>query len=149
MNNSEPESHNLDRELQSEVRSPTSDFTKAIGNKEQRKIHARETEPDGGVWFGLGFTGLVGWSTVAPTMLGMVVGVWLDRQFPSRLSWTLTLMLGGLTLGCLVAWEWVSQEQERIAKSQRPDDDSPSLEDSPNKNHPHSPIHSPVLEEEE
>ena len=102
MNNPDPESR--------ELRSPTSDFTKAIGDKEQRKIHARETKPYGGVWFGLGFAGLVGWSTVAPTMLGMAIGVWIDRQFPSQFSWTLSLMLAGLTLGCLVAWEWVSQE---------------------------------------
>jgi ATP synthase protein I len=139
--------NNPDSESQ-ELRSPTSDFTKAIGNKEQRKIHARETEPYGGVWFGLGFTGLVGWSTVAPTMLGMVIGVWLDRHYPSPFSWTLSLMLGGLTLGCLVAWEWVSQEQERIAKSQLPDDDSPSLADSPNKNQPHPPTPSPKRDDE-
>ncbi|MGQ4650619.1 AtpZ/AtpI family protein [Lyngbya aestuarii] len=106
--------------------SPTSDFTKAIGNKEQRKIHARQTKPDGGVWFGLGFAGLIGWSIVAPTLLGMLIGVWVDRQYPSRLSWTLALMLAGLTLGCFVAWEWVSKEQERMEKSQPPDDDSPS-----------------------
>lgn len=118
----------------------------AIGHKEQRKIHARETQPYGGVWFGFGFTGLVGWSTVAPTMLGMVIVSWLDRHFPSRFSWTLALMLGGLTLGCLVAWEWVSQEQERMAKSY---DDSPSLEDSPNKNHPHPTTHFLKREEEE
>ncbi|OIP74709.1 MAG: hypothetical protein AUK48_09130 [Oscillatoriales cyanobacterium CG2_30_44_21] len=138
MNNPDPESRKLDRKLRSNLRSPTSDFSKAISHKEQRKIHARKTKPYGGVWFGLGFAGLVGWSTVAPTMLGMALGVWIDRQFPSRFSWTLALMLAGLTLGCLVAWEWVSQEQERMAKSQLPDDDSQSLEDSPNKNHPHS-----------
>jgi ATP synthase protein I len=108
------------------LRSPASDFTKAIGNKEKRKLHARQTEPDGGVWFGLGFAGLVGWSIVAPTLLGMLIGAWVDRQYPSQLSWTLALMLAGLTLGCLVAWEWVSREQERMAKSQPPGDDSPS-----------------------
>ncbi|WP_373536816.1 AtpZ/AtpI family protein [Microcoleus sp.] len=132
MNNPDPESDKM--------RSPTSDFTQAIGNKEQRKIHARQTKPDGGVWFGLGFTGLIGWSTVAPTMLGMAIGAWLDRQYPSRLSWTLALMLGGLTLGCLVAWEWVSQEQERMAKSQPPDDDSPSLEDGVAHIHNETPV---------
>ncbi len=128
MNNPDPES----QELQSELRSPTTDFSKVIGHKEQRKIHARETDLYGGVWFGLGFTGLVGWSTVAPTMLGMVIGVWIDRHYPSPFSWTLSLMLAGLTLGCFVAWEWVSQEQERIATSQPPDDDSQPSEDSSN-----------------
>ncbi len=114
-------------------RSSISDFSQAIGSKERRKIHARQTKPHGGVWFGLGFAGLIGWSVVAPTMLGMAIGIWIDRQFPSRLSWTLALMLAGLTLGCLVAWEWVSREQERMAKSQPPHSASQSPEDSLNQ----------------
>ncbi|MEE3719741.1 AtpZ/AtpI family protein [Tumidithrix elongata RA019] len=102
------------------ARSPAHDFTEAIATKEQRKLHARQTKPFGGVWFGLGFAGLVGWSVVAPTLLGMALGMWIDRQFPSQMSWTLALMLGGLTLGCLVAWQWVAQEQERMVRSQAP-----------------------------
>ncbi len=97
-------------------------FAKAIANKERRKLYSRQAKPYGGVLFGLGFAGLVGWSIVAPTLLGMALGIWIDFQFPSRFSWTLALMLAGLTIGCLIAWEWVSQEQERIARSQPPDD---------------------------
>lgn len=42
-------------------------------------------------------------------------------------------MLAGLTIGCLIAWEWVSQEQERMARSQPPDDSPQSPADSPNQ----------------
>lgn len=56
-------------------RSPTHLFTKAIANKERRKLYARQAKPCGGVWFGLGFPGLVGWSVVAPTLLGMALGI--------------------------------------------------------------------------
>ena len=125
MNNPDPPSR--------KSRSPNHPFAKAIGNKERRKLHARQTKPHGGVLFGLGFAGLVGWSVVVPTLLGMALGIWLDRQFPSPFSWTLALMLAGLTLGCSIAWEWVSQEQERMAKSQPPDDSSQSSADSPNQ----------------
>jgi ATP synthase protein I len=90
----------------------------AIANKERRKIYARQVKPYGGVWFGLGFAGLIGWSVVAPTLLAMALGIWVDFQFPSQFSWTLALMLAGLTVGCLIALQWVFQEQERIAKSQ-------------------------------
>lgn len=92
-------------------------FAQEISNKERRKLHARGTKP-WGVWFGLSFAGLIGWSVVVPTLLGMALGAWIDRQFPSDMSWALALMLGGLALGCLVAWQWITQEQERIARSQ-------------------------------
>lgn len=95
-------------------------FAEEIATKERRKLYARQAKPYGGVWFGLGFAGLIGWSVVVPTLLGLAIGAWLDYQSPSKISWTLAMMLGGMTLGCLVAWEWISQEQERIARSQPP-----------------------------
>ncbi|MBN3896059.1 MAG: AtpZ/AtpI family protein [Nostoc sp. NOS(2021)] len=114
-------------------RSQTHLFTKAIANKERRKLYARQAKPYGGVWFGLGFAGLIGWSVVAPTLLAIALGIWIDRRFPGQFSWTLALMLAGLTIGCLIAWEWVSKEQERMAKSQPSDDFPQSPADSPNQ----------------
>ncbi len=104
----------------------TDRFQLAIANKERRKLYARQAKPYGGVWFGLGFAGLIGWSVVVPTLLGMALGIWIDSQFPSQFSWTLALILAGLTIGCLIAWEWVSQEQQRMAKAQPPNDSSES-----------------------
>ncbi len=127
----------------------TDAFTRAIANKERRKMYARQAKPHGGVWFGFGFAGLVGWSIVAPMLLGLGLGIWLDLRFPSPFSWTLALMLAGLTIGCLTVWEWVSREQERMAKAHPPVDDSPSLEDSPNKNRHYSPTPSPETREGE
>ncbi len=102
------------------AQSPARIFLDAIVNKERRKIKARQSKPFGGLWFGLQFTGLVGWSIVAPTLLGLTIGMWIDRHFTSQISWTLALMLAGLSMGCLVAWEWVTQEQERMTQSQNP-----------------------------
>jgi ATP synthase protein I len=73
----------------------------------RRKQRARG---DTGVWFSLGMMGLVGWSVAVPTIIGVIVGVWIDRTWPSRVSWTLTLLLAGVALGCLNAWRWVRQE---------------------------------------
>ena len=80
-----------------------------IGEKAERKIRARKEE-DQGVWFGLGMFGLVGWAVAVPTLLGIVLGVWLDRQFPGKPSWTLTLLFIGVILGCINAWYWVRRE---------------------------------------
>jgi ATP synthase protein I len=48
--------------------------------------------------------GVVGWSVTLPTVLGVVLGVWMDRRWPGRFSWALTLMMLGLAIGCTSAW---------------------------------------------
>ena len=56
---------------------------------------------------GLGMFGVVGWSVAIPTLIGVAVGIWIDRSWPSQFSWTLMLLIGGLMLGCMNAWYWV------------------------------------------
>lgn len=67
-----------------------------------------------GAWFGLGMYGMVGWSIAVPTVLGALIGLWIDTRWPSRYSWTLMLMVAGLLIGCWNAWFWVSLEQREI-----------------------------------
>lgn len=80
-----------------------------IGRKAARHRKA-ERERDRGFWFSLGLFGLVGWSVAIPTLAGIGVGLWLDKNWPSRVSWTLTLLFVGITVGCLNAWYWIKQE---------------------------------------
>ena len=91
-------------------------FMQRITTRERRKLRARRQQ-DRSLWFGLGLLGLVGWSIVLPTLLGLAVGVWIDGQFPSRFSWTLMLMFAGLMLGCLNAWNWVAREQAAMEQT--------------------------------
>jgi ATP synthase protein I len=94
-------------------------FTQRITDRERRKLKARQQQ-DQTLWFGLGLLGLVGWSIVVPTLLGLALGVWLDGRFPSRFSWTLMLMFAGLVLGCLNAWNWVTREQAAMEQPSEP-----------------------------
>ncbi len=80
--------------------------------KEARKLRARRDKRRV-AWFWLGMSGLVGWSVALPTVLGAALGLWIDRTWPSRYSWTLTLLLFGVILGCLNAWFWLTQESRR------------------------------------
>lgn len=82
----------------------------AIARKAARKEAAEKRGQGRGVWFGLGMFGLVGWAVAVPTLLGIALGVWLDHSVASDFSWTLALLLGGVALGCLNAWWWVSKE---------------------------------------
>jgi ATP synthase protein I len=88
-------------------------FLAQVGAKAARKQRAQR-DGDQGVWFGLGMSGLIGWSVAIPTLLGVLLGVWLDERHPVSLSWTLTLLFAGLILGCFNAWHWVSQQNDAI-----------------------------------
>jgi ATP synthase protein I len=88
-------------------------FTRQVGEKEARKIKGRRQKDDG-LWFGLGVFGIVGWSVVIPTLIGTAAGLWIDRTWPSRFSWTLMLLVLGLGLGCLNAWYWMKKAREKI-----------------------------------
>jgi len=88
---------------------PERDVTEVVGRKAERKLRARRAGRRG-VWFGLGMFGLVGWAVALPTVTGVALGLWLDARFPSRFSWTLSLLLLGALLGSLNAWYWIKRE---------------------------------------
>ena len=94
-------------------------FAGQVGAKALRKLKARR---DGapGVWFGLGMTGLIGWSVAVPTLAGAALGLWLDKHHPGGHSWTLALLVAGLMIGCLNAWHWVAKEDK--AMREEPED---------------------------
>jgi len=91
-----------------------------VGAKAARKLQARRHSAQG-VWFGLGMMGLIGWSVVVPTLLGTALGLWLDNHYPSKHSWTLALLVAGIVLGCVNAWNWVSKEEKAMRNEQEDD----------------------------
>ena len=98
------------------------DFAEQVGAKAARKLRAkRHATP--GVWFGLGMMGLIGWSVVVPTLLGAALGLWLDQHYPGGRSWTLALLVAGLTIGCFNAWHWVVKEDQAMRDEQEDNDE--------------------------
>ena len=95
-----------------------------VRNKEQRKIRAR-SQKSRSLWFGFGMFGVIGWSVVVPTLLGIFLGIWIDQRWPSQFSWTLMLMLAGLVIGSINAWNWIRQESgvDQQANKKEQDDD--------------------------
>lgn len=92
-------------------------FSQQIAEKEKRKLKAlRENKQS--VWSGLGMFGMVGWSVSVPALLGAALGRWLDKKYPEAFSWTLTLLIAGLFIGCAIAWNWITKEnKEKPSKS--------------------------------
>jgi ATP synthase protein I len=90
-------------------------FSDEIDNKERRKIKSLK-EKKNNVWFGLGMMGVVGWSVAVPSLLGAMIGVWLDKRYPQSFSWVLSLLICGLIVGVIIAWYWIDKEDKEINK---------------------------------
>jgi len=88
-------------------------FSRLVGAQAARKLKAQRGAKRS-IWFGLGMSGLIGWSVTVPTLLGAALGIWVDKHYPSKFSWTLMLLLLGLILGCLNAWHWVASEYKEM-----------------------------------
>jgi len=98
------------------------DFESQVAAKAARKLRTQRAGPQT-VWFGLGMSGLIGWSVAVPTVLGAILGVWWDHRHPGPHSWTLALLTAGLVLGCVNAWHWVSRENRAMDDAPAPDDE--------------------------
>ena len=85
----------------------------AVSTKARRKLKAKR-EAYRSVWSGLGMFGLIGWSIVTPTLVGAGLGIWLDRRYQQSFSWTLSFLIIGLLIGCVLAWQWVEKEHQDI-----------------------------------
>ncbi len=94
---------------------PHSEFSRRVGMKEQQKLKAQQ-ESVRTVWSGLAMFGMIGWSVVVPTLIGVALGRWLDQAYPMDFSWTLILLEAGLILGCINAWHWIAAEEKKIRK---------------------------------
>jgi ATP synthase protein I len=90
-------------------------FSRQIAEKEKRKLDALQKK-NPTVWMGLGMFGMVGWSIAVPTILGAILGVWLDKTYTQSFSWTLSLMMTGLVVGAVIGWLWVSKEEKEMNK---------------------------------
>jgi len=101
------------------IRQSQQQFHQQVGREEKRRL-AAEKKKEHSVWFGLGAFGVIGWSVVTPTLVGVALGCWIDHVYPSRYSWALMLMFFGLIVGCVTAWQWIASEsQHEDPKSRR------------------------------
>lgn len=98
------------------------EFAEQVGARVERKLKAQKN-PTPGVWFGLGMMGLIGWSIVVPTLLGAMLGIWLDNHQVGNHPWTLALLMAGLVIGCFNAWHWVQKEHQAIQDEQEGKDE--------------------------
>jgi ATP synthase protein I len=96
-------------------------FSQKIGDVEARKLRTKRRGVQG-IWLGLGMFGLIGWSVTIPTLLGVLLGAYIDNHYPGVHSWTLSLLIVGLFIGCMNAWHWVAKEEKAIQEEEEKDE---------------------------
>lgn len=58
----------------------------------------------------LAMIGMLGSAIMAPILLGIFAGRWLDRELSGGIFWTVGLLVTGLVLGCTLAWKRMHRE---------------------------------------
>src|SRR6056297_88111 len=89
---------------------PEREMQNKIKSDVKKKIKAKSEKDD--IMFGLGVFGIIGWAISIPTLLGILLGVYPDKNFQTDFSWTLTLLISGVIIGCLNAWRWIKEKSE-------------------------------------
>jgi ATP synthase protein I len=86
--------------------SKDNDLITSIRQRSERQERAqREGEPSFGRY--LAQVGVLGWTIVVPTLLGVFIGRWVDQRFGTGIFWTGPLLVVGLGIGCWAAWRWM------------------------------------------
>ena len=68
------------------------------------------SDPEPTVASRLGQIGVLGWAIVAPILLGVVVGRWLDWALKTGIFFTGPLIMLGAAAGLWTAWRWMRRQ---------------------------------------
>ena len=100
------------RETDDETDDDTDRMAHAARQAVQRKREALE-EPEPSLGVRLGQIGILGWTIVVPTLLGLVIGHWLDRHFNTGVFFSAPLLMAGAAFGLWSAWKWMHRQTRR------------------------------------
>ena len=81
----------------------------AVRLREERSRRWAE-EGERPLWKNLSMVGALGWLIVVPTLLGVLVGRWLDNTFGTGILFTGAMIFIGVALGGSLAWRRITSE---------------------------------------
>lgn len=80
----------------------------SVRRARERRHWQREGEPS--VMRFVGQIGVLGWIIVAPILIGLFIGRWIDTRLGTGIFWSAPLMLVGVVIGCWSAWRWMHRQ---------------------------------------
>ncbi len=75
----------------------------------ERRSERWKQEGERSIWQNLSMIGALGWLIVVPTLLGVLIGRWLDRTFETGVFFSGALIFLGISVGCYLAWQRVNK----------------------------------------
>lgn len=83
---------------------------RAAHDAARREARGREV-PEPSLGSRLGQIGILGWTTVLPTLAGLAIGRVLDRIFGTRVFFSAPLLMLGAAAGLWFAWKWMHRQE--------------------------------------
>lgn len=75
-----------------------------------RQARTGRDDPEPSLGRRLGQIGILGWSVVVPTLLGLVLGRWLDHRFATGVFFSAPMLMLGAGFGLWSAWKWMHRQ---------------------------------------
>ena len=85
------------------------ELSEAVCTREAR-VRGWQEEGERPLWKNLSMVGALGWLIVTPTLLGILVGRWLDHTFDTGVTFTGALIFVGVAAGAALAWHRMNSE---------------------------------------
>jgi len=92
---------------------PSADRVQHAAQQAVRREREGLEEPEPSLGARLGQIGILGWTIVVPTLLGLALGHWLDRYFGTRVFFSAPLLMVGAAVGLWSAWKWMHRQTRR------------------------------------
>jgi len=78
--------------------------------KQQERKERWQIEGEPSMMRFVGQIGVLGWIIVAPALIGLFIGRWLDHMIGSGIFWSTALLFLGVTVGFWSAWKWMQKQ---------------------------------------
>lgn len=98
--NTEPDTHEPDDD---------DAMTEAVRQQRERELRWQAEGRFAVVRF-VGQIGILGWIIVAPILIGVFVGRWLDHKSGTGIFWSAPLLFLGAVVGFWSAWKWMHKQ---------------------------------------
>jgi ATP synthase protein I len=68
------------------------------------------SDPEPSLGARLGQAGVLGWTIIVPTLVGLFLGHWLDQTFRTGIFFSAPLLMIGAAIGFWSAWRWMHRQ---------------------------------------